>query len=48
MQEVASAAEQSKAPETTPTWHQPTLTVLEAGDAESTVTNSGGDAGGFS
>ena len=37
MQEFASAAEQSKAPETTPTWHQPTLTVLEAADAESST-----------
>jgi len=43
MQEVASAAEQSKAPETTPTWHQPTLTVLEAADAETgTVVGSDG------
>jgi len=35
MQEVAIAPELSKAPETTPTWHQPTLTIIEAATAES-------------
>lgn len=47
MQEVTSFPELSKAPEITPKWHQPTLTVLEATDAEtgSTVT---ADSGGLS
>ena len=43
MQEVTTAPEPSKAPETTSKWHQPTLTVLEAGDAETnTATGSDG------
>ena len=43
MQEVTTTPEQSKAPEVTPKWHQPTLTVLEAGDAETnTATGSDG------
>ena len=43
MQEVASAAEQSKTPETTPTWHQPTLTIMDAAEAE-TGSTTGGDS----
>ncbi|HEY1212075.1 MAG TPA: hypothetical protein VGE93_00450 [Bryobacteraceae bacterium] len=43
MQEVTSSPELSKAPEITPKWHQPTLTVLEAADAETgTVAGSDG------
>ena len=44
MQDVTTAPELSKAPETTPKWHQPTLTVLEAADAE-TGTLPGADSG---
>lgn len=42
MQEVATAPELSKTPETTPTWHEPTLTIIEAATAE-TGTVVGGD-----
>lgn len=38
MHEITPLAEQPKAPETTPKWHQPTLTIL---DAEAAETNSG-------
>lgn len=48
MQEITIAPEQSKATEIAPKWHQPTLTIIDAEDAESTVTNSGGDTGSFS
>lgn len=47
MQEVTATPELSKAPETTTKWHQPTLTVLDATDAE-TSANTGSDGGIFS
>ena len=45
MQEVTTIPELSKAPEVTPTWHQPTLTVLDASDAETGGTPGGVDSG---
>ena len=42
MQEVTTAPEQSKATETTPKWHQPTLTIMDAAEAE-TGSTTGGD-----
>lgn len=47
MQEVTATPELSKAPETTPKWHQPSLTVLEAADAE-TGTFPGSDGSSLS
>jgi hypothetical protein len=48
MHEIAPLAEQPKAPETTPKWHQPTLTILDAEAAETGPTGGTVDASIYS
>jgi len=46
MQDITTAPEQ--ATESTSAWHEPTLTILDTGDAESSATNVGSDSGIYS